>query len=283
MDNKKLSDGNSIKERIGKKGENEVIQIINRCIQKHSINAKLFNNVILEYNSVYNKLSVEIDHIIVVGRNVIIVETKNAKFERCKYDNKNWRLANNGRKVSNPIRQNRWHKAVFCDRFQLDPQQVVTIEVLLRNEIIEPRTKYPNDYILGVNNYQKGLELLVFECNNGLLLDDLCCKLKDLESKSFKRREKHEDTIMECLKIQKIIKKETGRIFALTDRVKCPMCNGELVFRHRGNDKESYFWGCNIFPECRKTLNLNQEVIVIKSNAIEEDKHIERDLNDLYG
>ncbi|OYP59669.1 hypothetical protein CG709_00355, partial [Lachnotalea glycerini] len=95
-------------------GEQEVINIIKKAIKLNQIQARIYNNVILEFPSMYGDngyLTTELDHIIVTDYFVYIIETKNEHYMKCSYKDEQWKLMSN-EEVSNPLIQNRLHKNI---------------------------------------------------------------------------------------------------------------------------------------------------------------------------
>lgn len=183
-------------EEKGILGEKYVSKKIKEVIKTLGKDIRLYGPIILKYYSIYGEMTCEIDHIIVLGNTIILGETKNGSYENIDYEASCWTLLNRNDITDNPIVQNHYHKEVFCSEFGLERHNVVTVEFLLNYEECKIRTQNPNDYVLGKDNIDKYLLLLLYfysdnieKCDNSKLCEKLQIT-RILERTSMIRKEK---------------------------------------------------------------------------------------------
>lgn len=253
----------------GMEGEIYVRDIIKRASERVGKSIRVFNHIILDFYSVYGKRTAEIDHIIVTDDKIIIGETKAANYVRTDYREVPWTLLN-GDITDNPVVQNHYHKQVFCSCFGIPREQVVTVEFLLEYSERSLRSHYPNDYVLGKDNLFEGLCLLFSESKEKLDFDQLSKQLEKIEERSAWRDAEHKGNLDEIREIEeKTRTRDNHYRFKRTDTVKCPLCDGFLVFRYKpwvkkkiGNKKNTWNIalgcsnyskiGCDAFIEPKK-------------------------------
>lgn len=217
----------------GIEGEEFVRKIIMEASANAGKHVRVFNHVILDYDSVYGNRTAELDHIIVTDSKIIIGETKNGFYKELDYEKLPWTHLN-GEPTDNPVVQNHYHKQVFCSIFNIQREKVVTAEFLLKHSKCQVKTQYPNDYVLGCDNLFDGICLLISDTNdkNGFSL--LCSQLKAIEKKSIGREQEHNDNLTEVREIEeKTRTRDMHYKFKRTDKVACPLCNGNLIFRYK--------------------------------------------------
>ena len=221
------------REEKGKEGENYVMEVIRKATDIIGRNVKVFNHVILDFDSVYGKRTVEIDHIIVTNSRIIIVETKNGYYERIDYKAITWSHLD-GAVTDNPIIQNHYHKQIFCPIYNIKREKVVTAEILLQYLDCDTRTQYANDYVWGKDNVQDGIGMLMIDDKDNFEFKHLCEQLEKVESMSKGREDEHIQNINEIREIEeKTRTRDKHYKFKRTDMVRCPACEGNLVFRYK--------------------------------------------------
>ena len=130
--------------------------------------------------------------------------------------------------------QTHYHKQIFCSLFNISRENVITVECLLEYEKCRYRTQFPNDYVLGHDNLFDALCLLLANSKETDLYDELCKELEIIESSSIGREEEHKENIDEVSEIEeKTRTRDKHYRFKRTDIVKCPNCDGNLVFRYK--------------------------------------------------
>lgn len=288
----------------GQEGEALVISEVRKVANHLGKSIKCFNHVILDYDSVYGSRTAELDHIIICGDKILIGETKNANYVSMEYDEIPWNLMN-GKTTDNPIIQNHYHKQIFCSFFNIPRENVITVEFLLEYENCKYRTQFPNDYVLGHDNLFNALCLLLDDSKESDSYNELCKKLEKIESSSIGREREHEKNITEVKIIEEKTRTRDGHYrFRRTDTVKCPICDGNLVFRYKhwvkkelGNKNNTKNialgcsnypkTGCNVFIKPRKDGGTGFDDIV--ENHIEErmewtmeEKHVGTTLDKRY-
>lgn len=284
----------------GQYGETIVKQAIMKCCESSNKEVRVFNNVIIKSESVYGEVSIELDHVIVVGSKVILVETKNTKYKKWYYKDELWQVTRGGPITRNPIEQNHSQKKFFCDVFSCDLEEIITVEVLLGQTLCKLRSHYPNDYVLGVVNYEYGLASLIMECEDQILLTDLCSKLEVAESTSNDYREKHKDNKERFNRLKKMVQKCEGEDrFAMTDRALCPICQSNLRlemgrWKRPGDTKKTknIILKCTNESQCtyfcdskivnKKGFRHLKTVKINERNNWKKENHIKRQLDELY-
>lgn len=241
----------------GQEGEAFVIREVGKVANYLGKTIRCFNHVILDFDSVYGSRTAELDHIIICGDKILIGETKNANYVSTEYSEIPWNLMN-GKTTDNPIVQNHYHKQIFCSLFNISRENVITVECLLEYEKCRYRTQFPNDYVLGHDNLFDALCLLLANSKETDLYDELCKELEIIESSSIGREEEHKENIDEVSEIEeKTRTRDKHYRFKRTDIVKCPNCDGNLVFRYKPwvkielgnkNNTKNIALGCSNFP-----------------------------------
>lgn len=233
----------------GKVGEGKVVEAIYKASKMADVKLKLFNNLILEFPSMFGEdgtMTTEIDHIAIVGKYIFIIETKMDKYMPYDYSENRWTLFN-GTTTSNPIIQNRLHKNVFSSVFGIDRSVIFTVECLLNYQNCRIKTQYPNDYVLGNDNLIDGLALLFKTDTTDFDYNDLFERLTLLERESGLNRKKHENFLATANKFWKWARSHEGHYnFKETDVALCT-CGGMLVIKggkwpdyKRGNKRASW-------------------------------------------
>lgn len=258
----------------------------------------------MDFDSVYGSRTAELDHIIICGDKILIGETKNVNYVSTEYSEIPWNMLN-GETTVNPIVQNHYHKQIFCSLFNISRENVITVEFLLKYEKCEYRTQFQKDYVLGHDNLFDALCLLLADSKETALYDELCKKLGIIESSSIGREEEHKENIDEVSEIEeKTRTRDKHYRFKRTDIVKCPNCDGNLVFRYKfwvkkelGNKKNTKnialgcsnfpITGCNVFIKPRKDAGIGFDDI--KEIHIEErmgwtmeERHVDSILDNYY-
>lgn len=60
----------------------------------------------------------------------------------------------------------------------------------------------------------------------------------------------------------------------MTENVKCPVCGGPMTSR-RNRVSGQRFWGCDLFPLCRGTLNTDGEAPRARAHERSESRPLE--------
>lgn len=241
----------------GELGEKHVYSAIIEAAKISNTDVRVYNNVILEFPSMYGRLGMlttEIDHVVITPCFIVLIETKNDYYKINNYEDYNWQLLNDT-ETSNPIMQNQLHKSIFCSVFDVLREKVLTVECLLKCNNCRTKTQFPNDFVLGSDNIRDGFVLLLATKGSELERDSLCNKLKDIELSSNSKREAHIENIKNAEKIERWTRTHEGHYnFKRTDIAICPACGGRLFFRgylgvdySRGNTRKSqqYLIGCS--------------------------------------
>lgn len=253
-------------EKKGIEGEHKVFNTISNilCDLRSAYGLKPWwfeRNVYVEYPSILGdkktaKMTTEIDIMIGIQKRIILCEIKNESFDFprnlfgevvLREEAKSWSLTD-GEEVSNPIQQNRYHKMVLCDRAGVAMEDIITVEILLGQERIPIRTKYPNDFVLGEDNYEFILGLLLANSGGNLDVTSVRQKLEEVviqDNLSFKHKRLVEDA--------KYLWDNLGKKanLKLLDRAVCPECGGWLVVRRCHSGKTKFIIGCtNHFDGC---------------------------------
>lgn len=219
-------------EEKGILGEKYVSKKIKEVIKTLGKDIRLYGPIILKYYSIYGEMTCEIDHIIVLGNTIILGETKNGSYENIDYEASCWTLLNGNDITDNPIVQNHYHKEVFCSEFGLERHNVVTAEFLLNYEECKTRTQNPNDYVLGKDNIDKYLLLLLYFYSDNIEKCDnskLCEKLQIYQYGYSKLKAEHIKKLEKVKRIEEKTRTRDGNYrFKRTDIARCPNCNSFL-------------------------------------------------------
>lgn len=237
-------------------GEELVKKVIMKASATMGKHVKVFNHVILDFDSVYGRRTAELDHIIVTDNKIIIGETKNGFYKGTEYEKLPWTHLD-GSQTDNPVVQNHYHKKIFCSLFNIQREKVVTVEFLLKYSKCKVRTQYANDYVLGIDNLFNGICLLISDDSGKSNFKQLCNQLKEIEKKSIGREQEHINNLIEIREIEeKTRTRDNHYKFKRTDVVLCPRCGANLVFRYKkwkkykiGNKKKTknIALGCSNF------------------------------------
>lgn len=240
----------------GIEGEQIAARLIEQAISMAKVEAKLFQNIIFQFPSIYGKygkLTTEIDHIVVTPYFIFIIETKNENYSTHHYLSQSWSLMN-GSNVSNPIIQNHLHKMILCECLGICQRKVFTIELLLNNFDMEINTRYSNDFVMTRQNFLNYFLLLISSKDDEIIFPEITRKLDVWRKKTVELSEIHVENMKRTEDIEEWIRThEKHYIFSRTDTVICPKCGSYLVFRDgkypdysRKNRKASkqYLLGC---------------------------------------
>ena len=256
------------REKKGLEGEEKARELIGEILDKCPHNVQKFDNLIIPYMSVYasnGEFTTELDHVLVTDYYVFIIETKNENYKKMDYDDDLWMLQN-GETTSNPIIQNHMHKMVFCEKFGLSADKAITVELLLIQKNAKLKTQFSNDYVFTKENFH--LFLLLLASSSRRIIDKkIISDLSLIHRKSENMRHRHKKNIEYAEDVERWVKNhEKHYVFARTDRIRCPLCKGDLVFRkstykdsQRNNQRRSkqYFLGCSNYVnhECKHIVN----------------------------
>ena len=207
--------------------------------------AVIFNNYILidpEYNNLLSNTgfkSIQIDHIVVCEKGVLVIETKN--YSGRLYGNsiqKNWTQVLTGGKVKhqlyNPIKQNATHCA-YVKKIVGERIPVLSIIVLVKNN-----TRFLScsntDNVIGISELRSYLSFLPDRILDEAQINTVVQKLNESNYKGMISTTKH-------------IRNINNRISDAEMGI-CPRCGGALV---RRDGKYGIFWGCENYPRCKYT------------------------------
>ncbi len=227
----------------GNYGERRVIRTIYKYIiffnrDKNNREADLkydFHNLMVSYN---NK-STQIDHIIISKKGVFVIETKNTGGRVYgNEDNHRWTqvlsYGNVKHTFYNPIRQNRSHIYALS-------------KILKRNDCFHSIIVFPRASLFVESTTPVGnLGIIAKEYYNkpDILTNE---EINEIYKKLLYFKENPPVTLKEH--VESI--KETNR---LVEENICPRCKGNLVLRVTEN---SSFYGCENFPRCRFTKDID--------------------------
>lgn len=222
------------KEKKGKIGEDIVHHVIEDALRIAGVEGTIFDNVIVEYSSIfgyYGVMTAEIDHIVVTKEFVFIIETKNQELSQWNMKSSEW-ILKNGDTVSNPVIQNQNHKKIFCSLMGIPREAVITIECLLNQSLNCNYICNTNDYIFGGSNITDYLVLL-FSSKGNFVIDNekVKAKINEYVKVSASKKQIHNQNVKKAKSIQNWL--ETHKVyhkFKLTDIAYCPECNALLNF-----------------------------------------------------
>lgn len=245
----------------GKQGETIVAQEISKIDFGKGI---VINNAIFRFPSILSKdgyLTTQIDHLVLTENIILCIETKYYE-HLVEYDfaAMEWKT-DYGEDVENPIWQNRKHKEIFSNIFDIKLEDIITIEVVLGSDIrgYMPTNEYSNDYICDEKSlsYLIGL-LLVSEHKHDFIFENV--------KKAVKKKcltygvEEHKLATIEAEHVQRLkfanrvnawLKRRNKTMFHFCDIAYCQECGKLLAIRRynsvkQGNHKKSidFLVGC---------------------------------------
>lgn len=240
----------------GELGEQFVYEYTYNVLRDYEIDNRIMKNARFLFQSVYGRngyISAEIDLVVFTTYYVFLIEVKNEQYSEVDYDEPLWQLAN-GDEVSNPMRQNHFHKLVFCSEMGIPREKVITIEVLLENGKWNNQSPYINDYIFDKNDLEKIKYLFITESSEKLDVELVFSKFEKLVSEYSISEQEHIEMLKRTEKIETRIRRTFGKnIFRRTDIIKCWCCDeGLLVFREYMEKQEvrsskQYALGCTSY------------------------------------
>lgn len=187
------------------------------------------------FNDVYfneDGKSIQIDHILISTKGVIVLETKNYSGRIYGKENQQeWTqvLAYGKRKNKfyNPIKQNNTH-CYYVNKIIGENTPTISLIVFIQNN-----TQYIDaDNVIGVNVLKKKLK-----CLPNIISDD---KVVEIANK-IKNHISHTHSNKEHIKKINKMKNQINNLI-------CPRCNSKLVLR---NGKYGEFYGCEKYPQCK--------------------------------
>ena len=282
-------------EEEGKRGEDLVYDKVIAHLNLLGFEYRISRNVIMPYDSVFGKTSkstTEFDLVVFTPYEIFLVEVKNEYYKTYNYGEDHWEIHVDDEDVpvSNPIKQNHRHKEKLCGMFNLLPENVITVEILLKNGKDDNQTtQYPNDYIFNQEDLEERLLFLLATDTTELIkdYDQYYRELEQIKKKSSTSEEDHKKELKRIEKIESIIKKQKGYYFKRTDIVMCDKCNGgKLCFRDYLPDKTSgqkrsrryYFLGCTNYYDpiihCKNRVDISESKRLISPNQIIHQKEL---------
>jgi predicted RNA-binding Zn-ribbon protein involved in translation (DUF1610 family) len=220
----------------GTLGEYKVSLKLKRLSKKKYI---VKNNLLLK-----NGKSTQIDHVVISGCGIFIIETKNYKGWIHGHENSEYwtqSVFKHKRKFRNPIKQNWGHvfflKKVLSEysRIKYYPIVVFSGSSKLKNITSSIPVIYPNRLIRTIKRDNKEQILSIDEMKN------ISDKLNQLSIRNKKETRKH----------IKQVKKQVRERRKMEKSKVCPKCGNSLIQR---KGKYGKFYGCSNFPNCRYTL-----------------------------
>lgn len=204
----------------------------------------LLNDVILQTE----KLTTQIDHILVSVYGIFVIETKNYKgwiygSEYAEQWTQN--IYGHKSKFYNPLRQNYGHVASLMQLLNLPKEAFISIVAFAGTATLNIKSKQHVIYFTDINK-------VVLQYQDKRFREDEIVKLAEAISSG-----KIDGSLTERFKHVKNIK---GNFNADKEKVMnkvCPKCGGQLVQK---KGKYGAFIGCSNYPECKYTRNYVQNV-----------------------
>ncbi len=266
--------------KVGEDGERFVKQILDNVLKQMDYDYRIMQNAFLPFKSVYGKrgyITAEFDFIIFTPFYIYIIEVKNESYFQSNLFNGLWTLED-GKKVSNPLKQNNMHKLVFCSEMGVSRENVITIEIILgRWEHSEESTPFVNDYVFGKEGlYSNIFYLLASESEEKLDYQKLYMIFSNKSNQITKVE--HLNNLDYVKKIERRIENVMKHLtLSRTDIIKCDYCKlGNLIFREAlYKDEPSckkrsthFALGCSNYGNDK--INCNAGLIYVDKNKNKE-------------
>jgi len=224
----------------GALGENKVSNKLKRLKNNEYI---VLNDILLKIND----STTQIDHIVICKSGIIVIETKNYTgwihgHEKSEYWTQT--IFKNKNKFKNPIKQN-WVHVYALKNILKEYNNIKYFPIVVfagNGELKNITSELPVIYTNRLLKTIKELNTRDFLSFNQMEL--ISNKFRNLNLTDRKENRKHIKQVRQKIKEQK--KKEKHKI--------CPKCGNELIKR---KGKYGRFYGCNNFPKCKFTLNIN--------------------------
>lgn len=222
---------NSAKHK-GKSGENKVKRILGSNIDNKKY---IFNNYVL---SVENNKTIQIDHIVVSTKGIIIIETKNYSGNIYGSENQQqWvqslqygHVKNN---FYNPIKQNNSH--CYHIRKLIGNNVTITpIVVFAQNN----KPSINSDMVLNLDQLKQYL----------ISLPNTLTETQVKEFAHILEINNHSDTLTNHQHVKNIKRMQKN-----VDKNICPRCGGKLILK---NGQYGNFYGCENYPSCKFTKKM---------------------------
>lgn len=204
---------------------------VKKELKKLSSEYKIINDLMIETR---DKLTHQIDHIIVSKYGIFVIETKqyNGYIIGNDYDKK-WTIKSGNKKyyINNPVHQNYGHIKAIKEVLEIDENKLISIVCIPSKAKLKIDSKVVvsiNSLLSKINEYK---ELII---NNE---DELYKKISSLNIIDKEKRKKH---VIYAKKVKSI---NDGKF-----KNKCPKCTGNLVERE---GKYGKFLGCSNYPKCK--------------------------------
>ena len=209
----------------GKLGEFAVRRKIGKTIEGKRY---IFNDIYFNEDG----KSIQIDHILISSKGVIVLETKNYSGRIYGKENQQeWTqvLAYGKRKNKfyNPLKQNNTH-CYYVNKIVGESTPIISLIVFIQNntQFIDANT------VIGVHELKKKLKYLP-----NVISDDKVVEIANkIKNHISNKRSKKEHV------------KKINEMRNQIENLICPRCNSKLVLR---NGKYGEFYGCENYPQCK--------------------------------
>lgn len=224
----------------GAYGEYKVSSVLNRLKRKEYL---VLNDVLLKYGN----STTQIDHIVICKNGIFVIETKNYKGWIHGHQNSQYwtqTIYQHKNKLRNPIKQNWIHvyalKELLSEYGYINyfPIVVFTGSGKLKNITSTLPVIYTNRLLRTIKNLNKN-EILSYE-----QMDSISKKLDQQRIIDRNQNRYH------VKNVKKQIRERKKKVKSMT----CPNCGNPLI-RRKG--KYGEFYGCQNFPICKYTININ--------------------------
>lgn len=259
----------------GELGEDIVFKEIKSMLSNLDFNCRVIQNARFPFESVYGKwgfITAEVDIVVFTPYLIFLFEVKNEIYKKFDYKEPLWKLMNE-ELVSNPIEQNHAHKEVFCSELKIPREQVITVEVLLKNgAILNAMSPYPNDYVFSLNDIKNKLVYLLATTTGKMIESEHAYKqFVDLLKKKSISEEEHMNYLRRTEKIETRIRNVIGYMnLHRTDVVHCACCGvGKLYFKDKNypstnqskKNSKHFFLGCSSYG--KDDINCSARLIYV--------------------
>lgn len=204
---------------------------VKKELKKLSSEYKIINDLMIETR---DKLTHQIDHIIVSKYGIFVIETKqyNGYIIGNDYDKK-WTIKSGNKKyyINNPVHQNYGHLKAIKEVLETDENKFISIVCIPSKAKLKIDSKVVvsiNELLNKINGYKEPI------INNA---DELYEKVMKLNIVDKEQRKQHVTYVKEV----KTLNEEESKN-------KCPKCGGILVERE---GKYGKFLGCSNYPKCK--------------------------------
>ena len=217
----------------------------------------------------------QIDHIVVSGFGLFVIETKNMKgwiFGNANQKLWTQKIFKYTGKFQNPLHQNYKHTQTLASCLAIPNEFIYSAVVFIGDSTF--KTKMPDNvtYARGCVEYIKAKQVVHFtkeQVRNLISEIEAGCLTPSL--KTNLAHSKHVKTIVENKRVPKVITKQVfeskvepketcNQMLEIQEGVakSCPKCGSEMALRQakKGKYVGNKFWGCTNFPKCRKVINL---------------------------